>query len=344
MRLWDHPLSENDLRQCVRIACGATLGFTISKLFGWNYGVFFTVLPMLLLGMVPVMSLHAARQLFASGVVCALEVGILGGLFGSHPGLMTLIVFGLFLYKFACMSKGNLFLFGATGVLSLSIMLHFASYPNVDLNELIVGNLLAGTLSVIIAYLVTFLIPDVEPRQPPPRPAEPKGSHRMRHEALLGATLATLSFLVFQILNLNDSMSAQATTILLLFPMNWNGALGSARKRAMGTILGVTFGLAGQLLLYDWSCLLLLVIPLLWIGTMLFSYLHVKEASGSGVGFGALTTLGILFGQYLTPTNDLMFSALYRIGCIVFAIIATLLATYLVHRLLNSFEATRYGY
>ncbi len=95
MKLWDHPMSENDFRQCLRIATGATIGFTLCKLFGWNYGVFFTVTPMLLLGMVPVVNLHASRQLIFSAVVCGLEVGILGGLFGSHPVLMTLIAFGL---------------------------------------------------------------------------------------------------------------------------------------------------------------------------------------------------------------------------------------------------------
>ncbi|MEL6116328.1 MULTISPECIES: DUF2955 domain-containing protein [Photobacterium] len=343
MKLWDHPMSENDFRQCLRIATGATLGFTISKIFGWNYGVFFTVTPMLLLGMVPVMSAHAARQLLAAAIVCGLEVGILGGFFGGHPGMMTMIAFVLFLYKFACMSKGTLFLFGANSVLSLSIMLHFASYPSSDLNDLIFSNLLANVLSVVIAYLMTFLIPDAEPRQPPARPSEPKGSHRMRHEALMGASIATLSFLVFQIFDLNDSMSAQATTLLLLFPMHWNGALGYARKRAMGTIMGVAFGMAGQLLLYDWSGMLVLIIPLLWIGAMLFSYMHVKESSGSGAGFGGLTTLGILYGQYLTPGNDLVFSALYRVSSIFFAIVATLLVTYLIHRLLNSFEATRFS-
>jgi len=121
--------------------------------------------------------------------------------------MMTLIVFGLFLMKFACMSKGS---------------------------------------------LMTFFIPDVEPREPPPRPLEAKKSHRMRHEAIMGASIATLSFIVFQVFNLSDSLSAQATTVLLLFPMNWNGAMGYARKRAMGTLMGVTFGLLGQILLYIW--------------------------------------------------------------------------------------------
>ncbi|MCT8865103.1 DUF2955 domain-containing protein [Shewanella xiamenensis] len=342
MLLRHNPLTANDLRQCLRIATGGTIGFTLCKLFGWSNGVFFTVTPMLLLGLVPVISGHAVRQLLASSAIAGLEVGLLGGFFGSHPGLMTPIVFLLFLYRFAAMSRGSLFLFGANGVLSLSIMLHFASYPGTDLNDLIFSNFWATGLSVIIAYLMTALWPDVEPRaayQP-----GPKAPHRMRHEALLGASIATFSFLVFQIFDLRDSMSAQATTLLLLFPMHWNGALDYARKRAVGTLLGVSFGVMVQLFLYDWSGLLILIVPLLWLGLMLFAQAHVREASGSGVGFGAMTTLGILFGQYLTPGNDLIFSALYRVSSIFVAIVATLFLCYLLHKLLNSFEATRFGY
>ncbi|MFV0595074.1 DUF2955 domain-containing protein [Shewanella sp.] len=342
MLLRHSPLTTNDLRQCLRIATGGTIGFTLCKLFGWSNGVFFTVTPMLLLGLVPVMNGHAMRQLLASSAMAGLEVGLLGGFFGSHPGLMTPIVFLLFLYRFAAMSRGSLFLFGANGVLSLSIMLHFASYPGTDLNDLIFSNFWATGLSVVIAYLMTALWPDVEPR--PAHKPGPKAPHRMRHEALLGASIATLSFLVFQIFDLRDSMSAQATTLLLLFPMHWNGALDYARKRALGTLLGVSFGVMVQLFLYDWSGLLLLIVPLLWIGLMLFAQAHVKEASGSGVGFGAMTTLGILFGQYLTPGNDLIFSALYRVSSIFVAIVATLFLCYLLHKLLNSFEATRFGY
>ncbi|MGL6121550.1 MAG: DUF2955 domain-containing protein, partial [Shewanella sp.] len=113
---------------------------------------------------------------------------------------------------------------------------------------------------------------------------------------------------------------------------------------AIGTLLGVSFGVIAQLLLYNWSDLLILVVPLLWIGLMIFSQAHVREASGSGVGFGAMTTLGILFGQYLAPDNDLIFSALYRVSSILIAITATLFICYAVHKLLNRFESTRFGY
>jgi hypothetical protein len=53
MLLRNQPLTANDLRQCLRVATGATLGFVICKLMNWNYGVFYVVTPMLLLGLVP---------------------------------------------------------------------------------------------------------------------------------------------------------------------------------------------------------------------------------------------------------------------------------------------------
>lgn len=342
MKLWDHPLSENDLRQCLRIAAGATLGFTICKLMGFNNGVFFTVTPMLLLGMVPVINGHTARQLIGSGIVCFVEIELVYALFGYHPALATLVVSLLFLVKFICMSKGNLYLFGANSLLSLSIMIHFASYPTTDVNDLATCNLIASVLSVCLAYLLTTLIPDATPRPPQSVPLK-KRPHRTRHEAILGTSIALISFWMFQVLDLQDSMSAQSTSILLLFPLNWNGALQYAKKRAFGTILGVSFGLISQIVLYSWSSELYLVIPQLWIGTLLFSYCHVKEATGSGVGFGGLTTIGILFGQYLTPDKDLTFSALYRLGCIVFGIVVTLMLIYVVHKMLNRHPATQFG-
>lgn len=334
------PLSGDQLRRCLRIASGATLGFLLCKVMNWNYGVFFTVTPMLLLGTVPALNRQVTLQLLAAPLVSTLEVGLLGGIFGGYPLLMTPIVFGLFLYRFACMSRGNLFLFGANGVLILSIMLHFASYPGTDLNDLFLSTLMGNAFSAMVAWLLVSLFPDSEPPASP-APA-PKPSHRLRHEALLGATLATLSFVVFQICDLSDSMSAQATTLMLLFPMNWNGALTYARKRALGTLLGVGVGLGMQLLLYDWSGVLLLVTPLLWLGCMVLARIHVGEG-GSGIGFGALSTLGILFGQYLSPNRDLVFSALYRVSSIGVAIVVTLALCYLLHQLLNRFEATRYG-
>ncbi len=345
MQLWHQALTENAMRRGLRVSLGACLGFVFCKFFDLDFGVFFVVTPILLLGAVPKLNAHVARQCVAAAVVCGLEVGLLAAFFSSHPLLMTMLAFLLFVYKFACMSGGRLFLFGSNGVINLSIMLHFASYNSVDLNNMIAVNFWANIVSLVIALALVHLIADRPESASAAAPAPAaKANHRRRHEALLGATVATLSFVVFQVFNLNDSLSAQATTILLLFPLHWNGALTYARKRVMGVILGVTFGVAGQLLLYNWSDQLLLVSLLLWVGLLMFSYIHAKEGGTPGFGFGGLTTLGILFGQYLSPDQDLIFSALYRVSSIVFAVVATLLVCYLVHRLLNMFEATRFGH
>ena len=47
-------LTPDRLRTCLRIAFGSAAGMLIAKMMNWNFGVFFTVYPMLLLGMVPV--------------------------------------------------------------------------------------------------------------------------------------------------------------------------------------------------------------------------------------------------------------------------------------------------
>ncbi|MGB2078695.1 MAG: DUF2955 domain-containing protein [Vibrio sp.] len=341
MLLRDHAMSANGYRQCLRIAIATTIAFFIAKIFNLTNPIFYVINPMLLLGLAPVLNGFVARQMLGASIACGLQVGILAGLFGDKPVLMIPIVFICFMAYFRCMSIGALFLFGSNGVVNSSIMLHFASYSNVNMNVLIMDNIMGVALSLVLAGVVYALLPDVEPRVKPTPVA--KNINRMRHETLLGASVATLSYCVFQVFDLQGSMSAQATSLLLLFPMNWDGMLAYGRKRAIGTLLGVSYGILAQLLLYDWSSQLVLVLPLFWLGVMLFSHIHVTEAAGSGVGFSAMSSLGVLFGQYLQPNSDLIYSALYRFSSICFAITCTLMVCYIVHRLLNQFQATRFG-
>lgn len=333
-------LTANEVRQCLRVAFGAALGFTISKLMGWNYGTFFTVYPMLLLGMVPVLNSHLIRQFLANMTLVTVFVIAVQGMFGDQPVPMTIAVFLMFAFMFRCMSQGTHFLFGAAGIVGLSMQLHFASYSSASVSDLVMSNVTASILTVFIAMLMHVIFPDVEARSRPPMMNKPKSNER--HEVILAATVATLSFIIFQIVDLQDSLSAQVSSVLILFPLNWYGAGRAALNRAVGTLIGCNIGLAWQFVLLDHSGLLWFVSIALWISVMLFARYHMLEGGGSGAGFGAMTTMGILFGQYLSPQQDLVYNALYRFTSVSVSVAATLTMVYLMHRLLNTFISTRF--
>lgn len=333
-------LTINEVLQCLRVAFGATLGFTISKLMGWNYGTFFTVYPMLLLGLVPVINSHIIRQFLANTALVTVFVILVQGLFGNQPVPMTIAVFLMFAFMFRCMSKGAYFLFGALGIVGLSMQLHFASYSNASVSDLVMSNIAASIVTVLVAVLMHLFFPDVEARARPAIASKPKSNSR--HEVILASTVATLSFVVFQVLDLQDSLSAQVSSVLILFPLNWHGAGRAALNRAIGTLVGCNIGLAWQLILLDHSGVLWFVSIALWISVMLFARYHMLEGGGSGAGFGAMTTMAILFGQYLSPQHDLVYNALYRFTSVSVSVVVTLTAVYLMHRLLNKFTSTRF--
>lgn len=332
-----HHLAPNDLRQCLRITFGGVLGYLVSQLMGWNYGVFYTVFPMFLLGMIPVLNRSVVRQFLTNACLNVIEVSLVVGLLQHMPIVMTAVVFAIFTFRFSLMAKGPLFLLGANGVLTLSIMFHFASYPDLDMFDLLTNNTLASFLAVAIAFVMHAVFPDVAPRTPPP-PAT-KSKALIRHQTLIGSVTATVSFVVFQSLDLRDSLSAQMATILILFALGYTGARISARKRAIGTLLGCNFALLMQLLLSTQSQHLALVIVAYTLGLLLFAREHIIEGAGSGVGFGGMTTMGILFGQYLKPNDDLVLDALYRFSSMSVALLSTLVVMAVVHHMLNWFPA-----
>ncbi|HEA16155.1 MAG: DUF2955 domain-containing protein [Pseudoalteromonas prydzensis] len=337
-----YVLDKNGLRQALRIAGGSALGFSLCKLMNWPNGIFFTVYPMLLLGLVPILNAHIIRQFFASAAFSALFVLIVQGLFSHLPVVMTMLSFLAFTFLFYQMSRGANFLFGALSVVSLSIQLHFASYVGngTSIYPLIISNGLAVVVTVLTAVLMHFMFPDVAPRQARVMPTKAKES--IRHEVLLCATVATLSFVLFQVFDLQDSISAQAASILILFPLCWKAAGMAGWQRAIGTLIGCNLALVSQLFLYNHTDILLFPALILWILTFIFSRYHIIGGGIPGVGFGIITTFGILFGQSLGPGQDLIYSALYRFSSVSVAIIVSLCAVYIMHHILNRFSVTRH--
>jgi len=332
-------LSRNDLRQILRIACGVLLGFLICKLMNWNYGTFFAVYPVLLLGLVPVLTAHVIRQFLASMLVVSVITLVVVGGFGDKLVPMTLLVMGIYAWLFRCMTQGHLFLFGAQCVVSLSVQLNFVSYPQTDVFDIVTSNIVGSIITVAIAMLMHVVFPDVTPRTPPKRPAKPVSNQR--HEIILATTVATLSFLVFQVFDLKDSLSAQVASILVLFPLNWRGAGMVGKHRAVGTLLGCNAGLLVQMGLLGHYNVLPFAAFGLWLGCLVFARYHILEGGRPAIGFGGLTTMAILFGQYLTPRQDLVYDALYRFSSVATAVLLTLMAVYVMHHLLDRFAATR---
>ncbi len=342
MQTHSPKLDENGLRQTLRIAGGATLGFTVCKLMQWPNGIFFTIYPMLLLGLVPALNLSVIRQFIASSAYSAFIVLVIQGLFNHLPVVMVLISFLAFSLLFYQMSTGANFLFGASGVVTLSIQFNFASYitQGTSIYPLIISNAVAIFVSIAIAALMHTLFPDVTPRQARPRPVKDKQS--IRHEVLLCSSVATLSFIVFQVFDLSDSVSAQAASVLILFSLCWKAAGLAGWARAVGTLIGCNIALLAQLLLYNLTEILIFPVMVLWICSFIFSRYHILGGGIPGVGFGVLTTFGILFGQSLGPGQDLVYSALYRFSSVSFALLASLCAIYIVHTLLNKIDMTRH--
>ncbi len=332
-------LEANDVRQCLRIAFGGTLGFVLCKLMGWNYGAFFVVQPILLLAMVPTLNAHVMRQFLANMLMVSFAVLVVQGLFGDKPIPMIMLVAAMFALLFRQMSRGSNFLFGAMSIVNMSMQLHFASYPTADIGDIVASNIVSVFTTLFIAMLMHVVFADVAPRQP--RQMPPKPLTNQRHEVILATTVATLSFIVFQVFNLQSGLSAQVASILVLFPLNWKGAGPAGWNRALGTLVGCNLGLVVQLLLMDHFDVLPFVAVGLWVCLMLFARIHLLEG-GTGAGMAALTTMAILFGQYLSPRQDLFYSDLYRFWSLAIAVTLSLGAVYLMHLLLNRFAATRF--
>ena len=115
-------------------------------------------------------------------------------------------------------------------------------------------------MAVALSALLHYLIPDVEPRKPPPRIED---AARIRHESLLSGTVATIIFVVFQICDLSDSLSALMAGILILFPMHYRGAVISSIWRVVGVVLACLYILVVQLIIYDFSNHMILMMPLI---------------------------------------------------------------------------------
>ena len=130
-----------------------------------------------------------------------------------------------------------------------------------------------------------------------------------------------------------------ADTLLFLLPMM---GITCAYAMAIPLLLGTALGAYGHCRGTAGAIFGLAYYVLIGLGLAFGARLHVMEKVGAGVGFSSITTIGIMFGQNMHPDSDLVFSDLYRITSVTFSLVATLTMVFLMHLILNRFEATRY--
>ncbi|KKK99947.1 DUF2955 domain-containing protein [Rheinheimera mesophila] len=312
----------------LRLAFGASLGLLLAKLTNSDqWGVFFTISPVLLLGLIPRLTPFVVLQYCTANLLAGAMV-LLYSWLGALSAVMSLLVFVYFLWLFRLMAKGTLFVFAAIAIINGSIFLHFASYPSMDPGQMLSNALVAVLMALLIAGTMIGLFPVPEqPIQLPPA----KAALEQQQQSLVAASLATLSFVVFQLLDLQDSLSAQASSILILLPMSFTGIVQAGLKRASGVLLGSAYAIAAQVLLYDNYQHLPLTLLAFFFGLLIFARAQQLEGPGSGVAFGGMTTMAIIFGQYVKPDQDLIYSALYRISSVSIAVVITLVLATLLY-------------
>lgn len=318
---------------------GAFAGWSLATLFGWPYAVYYAVYPLVLIGLAPALDRHAALQYLFGAPTGMIAAGIMIGVLSTHPILMTAAYFGFVIVCFWLMtSPRKLFMYGALSLAIGSGLVHFGSYPQMSWETLFWAA--AGSIfGSVVLYLVSFaFFPDAEPRAarvPPPRtPAQ------RRHIVLLCGLGATGSFVVFQLFEMSDSLSAQMATVLILLALSHDGIWTAGRTRLVGSVIGSIYAGAAQLAIHWHSSFWPLTAAVYLMGLLWFSVEHTREGV-PGKGFAAVTALAILFGL-LSPTDDMIQNSLYRGVSVVISISLMLVFISLLHSILNLFPKTRW--
>ena len=326
--------------KALRIWFGCVLGFAICTVFGWSNGMFGTLLPLFILSNLNRWNWGMFIQLVVSVVWVSIQVVLIVGFLQPYPLLMTVAVGIMLLFKCHAMHYKASYLFGYTGLLVGSILLNFGSYVTFDLENFIVGAWVAAIMVIPICALAFYLFPDPIDSNAPILKVEgqSKDPREMLEQTALGWMVAMIVFLIFEIGTLNDSLSAQASMLIMFSPMTLVGSLMMARIRIVGTILGCLAAMAMQLILYDLYDNPILYILSFAIASGYFcKWLASENPIMKGVGFSAMAALTIPITGVIPGQKDAFFAILYRVSSIMVAVIITSILIWVCYRLIKLF-------
>ncbi|END2487620.1 TPA: DUF2955 domain-containing protein [Vibrio vulnificus] len=315
-----------------RIWFGCASGLALSMLFGWSYGFFAIMLPLFILSRTDSFQLSRLLMVVFSAVWTTVQATFLLEYLQFHPVLMTVAVGLFFLIKCIAMMNPNTYLFGYMGLLVGSIVLNFASYDFIDIEDFNLNLWVISLANIAICALAFWLFPEPKRDEIQDAMTTPvKSDMDYISQVAMGWVVAMAAFLLFQFADLYDSLSAQASIIIILTPMTLAGSMAMAKIRVIGTALGCLAGLAVQLVLGGWYSNGLLFWLALTIAMGPFCYLLTKGPIKGALAFSAMSALAVPLTAIVPEGKDAFFSILYRFSSIFVAVTATAMLMWVVH-------------
>ncbi|MEX3072844.1 DUF2955 domain-containing protein [Vibrio alginolyticus] len=317
----------------LRIWFGCSLGLAMSMIFNWSYGFFAIMLPLFILGRIDRFNLSALLMVFFSAVWTTLQATFLLEYLQFHPSLMIVAVGIMMLAKCIAMMNQKTYLFGYIGLLVGSIVLNFASYDFMDIEEFNVNMWAMTFCNIFICALAYWLFPEPESANPHAEMSTPvKKDIDYISQVAMGWIVAMAAFIIFQVADLYDSLSAQASIFIILTPMTLAGSLGMAKIRIIGTALGCIAGMTVQLILGSWYGNGLLFWLAFTIAMGPFCLWLTKGQIKAAIAFSAMSALSVPLTTSLVPEQkDAFFSILYRFSSIFVAVLLTAMVIWVVH-------------
>ncbi|MBL4815758.1 MAG: DUF2955 domain-containing protein [Shewanella sp.] len=322
----------------LRIWFACVLGVTISTLLGWSNAMFMALFPVFVLVSLNRWNTGLFVQLILGTFWVSVQVSLIIGFLQPYPVLMLIAVGIMLLFKCFAMHHKSTYIFGYVGLLIGSILLNFGSYQAFDLENFIVGVWIATLMTLPICGLAFYCFPDPIEEGPimsiQGQDKEPKA---ILEQTALGWLVAMAAFIIFQVANLNDSLSAQASILVILAPMTLVGSMMAAKIRIIGTLAGCMAAMAIQFVLYDMFDNPILYLVSYAIAAGIFCRWLAKDPVWAGIGFSAISALTIPLTNTMVPgQQDAFFAILYRASSILVAVIATSMMIWLGYKLLKS--------
>ena len=286
----------------LRIWFGCSLGLALSMLFDWSYGFFAIMLPLFVLGKMERFSLPMLLMVVASAIWTTLLATFLVELFQPYPILLTVGVGMMMLVNCIAMMKQKTYLIGFMGLFVGSIVLNYASYDFIDIEDFNVNLWVITLANIAICALAFWLFPADEKDVGLSAISTPvKQDIDYIAQVAMGWIVSMAAFGIFQVADLYDSLSALASIIIIIAPMTLAGSMAVAKVRIIGTGLGCISGLGVQLILGQWFSQGVLYWLAFSIAMGIFCHWQTKGQIKSAIGFSAMSALSVPLTTAVIP-------------------------------------------